>query len=68
MKKAWEFLNGNKTIICMTTATVLQQCINSGILNDSKGLSFAIGISLTLGTGSLGHHIKKGYFKRSKGH
>jgi len=67
MKKAWEFLNGNKTIIFMTTATVLQQAIQYGIINDSKPLSFAIGLSITLGTGSLGHHIKKGYFTSKKG-
>ena len=68
MKKAWEFLNGNKTIICMTTATVLQQAVQYGLINESNGVNFAIGLSITLGTGSLGHHLKKGYFTRKKGH
>lgn len=66
LKKTWDYLNGNKTIICMTTATILQQAINAGILSDSKALSFAIGVSITLGTGSLAHHVKKGYFRANK--
>ena len=67
MKNVWKFLNGNKTIICMTTATVLQQAVSYGIINGSKELSFVIGVSMVLGGGSLGHHIKKGYFRKSKG-
>ena len=67
MKKAWDFINGNKTIIFMTSATVLQQAMQYGIINESKGLNFAIGLSLTLGGGSLFHHYKKGYFTTKKG-
>ena len=67
MKKIWNFLDGNKTIICLSTATILQQAINTGILSDSKGFQFTIGITLALGGGALGHHIKKGYFTTKKG-
>lgn len=66
MKKTWEFLNGHKTVIFMTTATVLQQAMISGLINESKGLNFAIGMTLTLGGGSLAHHLKKGYNKLKK--
>ena len=67
MKKVWNFLNGNKTIICLTSATILQQAVNYNLINDSNGIQFAIGLSLTLGGGALGHHIKKGYFTTRKG-
>ena len=67
LKKIWNFVDGNKTIICMSTATILQQAVNSGILNDSKGINFAIGLTITLGGGSLYHHVKKGYFSTKKG-
>lgn len=66
MKKIWNFLDGNKTIICLGTATILQEAIRAGILHDSKGLSFTIGISLALGGGALAHHVKKGYFSTKK--
>ena len=67
MKRVWEFLNGNKTIICMTASTMLQQAVKYDIVPESKGISFAIGITMTLGGGSLFHHAKKGYFTRKKG-
>ena len=68
MKKIWKYLNGNKTIICMTCATILQQAIQYNVLSDSNGINFAINILLLLGGGSLAHHVKKGYFGQNKGH
>jgi hypothetical protein len=67
LQNTWNWLNGNKTIICMTAATVLQQAMKYEIVPDSKGWNFAIGLFITIGTGSLGHHIKKGYFTKNKG-
>ena len=60
MKNIWNYLNGNKTIICMTSAAILQQAIQYDILSDSKLLKFVIGILILFGTGSLTHHVKKG--------
>jgi hypothetical protein len=67
LKNIWDWADGNKTIICMSTATLLQQAVKYDLLPDSKGLNFLIGIAITFGTGSLGHHIKKGYFSKNKG-
>lgn len=67
LKNFWNIIEGNKTIICMTTATVLQQAIKYDIINDSKGLQFAIGLSITFGGGSLWWHAKKGFFSKNKG-
>jgi hypothetical protein len=67
MKKTWDWLNGNKTIIFNTSASVLQQMVLSDIVPGSKGVKFTIGVLFVLGGGSLVHHIKKGYFSRKKG-
>jgi len=58
-KKAWDYIDGHKTIIFMTASTVLQQMQNYEIIPDKKGWNFAIGLTMTLGGGSLAHHIKK---------
>lgn len=67
MKKLWNILNGNKTIICSGTAALIQEGIRQGVIHDSKGLQFAISIILILGGGALIHHAKKGYFNSNKG-
>lgn len=67
MKKMWASLNGNKTIICMTMATILEKAIEYDILNESKLYSFIISLLYALGVGAFGHHVKKGYLKRNKG-
>ena len=67
MKKIWSFLNGNKTIICLGTATVLQEAIKYNVIHDSNGIQFTINIALILGGGALGHHIQKGYLSTKKG-
>jgi len=66
MKKTWQFLNGNKTIICLGAATILQEAVKYGVIGDSKSIQFSISICLILGGGALGHHIKKGYFSTKK--
>ena len=65
--KFWKYLDGNKTIICMTSASILQMAVQNDILNDSNGLKFIINVLMLLGGGSLIHHAKKGYFKQNKG-
>jgi len=67
MKKLFKILNGNKTIICLTISTVLEQAIKYEVLNNNKYIQFTIGILVLLGGGSLMHHAKKGYFKQNKG-
>lgn len=67
MKKIWDLLNGNKTIIFNTTAGLLQYAVANQLLADSSGIKWTIGVLFTLGGGSLIHHAKKGYFKRNKG-
>jgi hypothetical protein len=66
-KQIWKFLDGNKSIICLGTATVLQQAIKYDLINDSKMIQFTIGLTLVLGGGSIWHHAKKGYFSGKKG-
>jgi len=67
MKKAWQFLNGNKTIICFTAVTALEQAARVGWIDgNSSGVRFSIGICIALGGLSLGHHAKKGYFTTKK--
>jgi len=67
MKKILSILNGNKTIICLTLATVLQKAIEFDIINNSNYMQFTLNLLLLLGSGSLLHHAKKGYFKQNKG-
>lgn len=64
LKQLWDYLNGHKTVIFMTAATVMQQAVNYGIINDTKGVNFAIALTVTLGGGSLAHHVKKGLKKK----
>jgi hypothetical protein len=68
MKKTWDWLNGNKTIIFNTSAALLQQMVLSDIVTETKGVKFTIGVLFVFGGGSLAHHIKKGFFSRKKGH
>lgn len=67
MKTFWKYIDGNKTIICFGVATLLQQALKYDIIKDSNVLQFIIGTFLLLGGGSLGHHVKKGYFSTKKG-
>jgi len=63
VNKLWNYLDGHKTVIFMTAATIMQQAVNYDVINDSKGVNFVIGLTLTLGGGSLAHHVKKGLKK-----
>jgi hypothetical protein len=67
MKRIWNFLNGNKTIIFLGAYTALTEAVKAGILNDSSGVKFTIGMFLALGGGAAVHHAKKGYFSVKKG-
>jgi len=64
LKQLWDYLNGHKTIIFTTAVIVMQQAVKYDILEDSKGVNFAIGLTMTLGGGSLAHHVKKGLKKK----
>jgi len=63
VKKIWQMLNGNKTIIA---STLLLIAANVPIPEPYR--SIIIGILSLLGTGSLAHHVQKGYFRTDKGH
>lgn len=65
--KLFKILNGNKTIVCLSLATILQQAIEYDIINNSNYIQFTLKVLLLLGGGSLMHHAKKGYFKQNKG-
>lgn len=64
-KKIWNYIDGHKTVIFMTTASVLQQMQHYEIIPDKKGWNFAIGLIVVLGGGSLGHRVKKKFKKKS---
>lgn len=64
LKQFWDYINGHKTIIFLTAATVMREAVNYDLVNDSKGVSFAIVITTVLGGGSLVHHVKKGLKKK----
>ena len=67
LKKAWKWLDGNKTIICWGTSVALQEAVRTGLIDNSKGIQWIIGVTVVLGGGALGHHISKGYFTTKKG-
>ena len=63
LKKAWKFLNGNKTIIC----SFVWLLVSKGLIPISPEWSEVLEYVLMSATGgSLVHHIKKGYLKADK--
>jgi hypothetical protein len=63
----WNFLNGNKTIICFGITTMLQEAVEIGLIDDTKLIQWIVRVLLILGGGALTHHISKGYFNQGKG-
>jgi hypothetical protein len=60
----WNYLNGNKTIIC----TFIWILISKDIIHVTPEWQSVIEWILgTLTGGSFVHHIKKGYLQKSKG-
>ena len=62
LKKIWQMLNGNKTVIC---SMLLLIATNVPIPEPYK--TIIVGLLSLLGTGSLAHHISKGYLRTDKG-
>lgn len=64
MKKIWNFLNGNKTIICAFVWLLLSK----GLIPISPEWQSVIEWVLMAATGgSLAHHVQKGYLTAEKG-
>jgi len=62
LKRIWQILNGNKTII---SSTLLLIATNVPIPEPYK--TIIVGILTLLAGGSLAHHVQKGYFTSDKG-
>lgn len=67
MKSLIKIINGNKTIICLSVYSIMEQAIKFDVLRPNKYIQFTMAVLLLLGGGSLMHHAKKGYFKQNKG-
>ena len=66
LRKIWDWLDGNKTIICSVIVAVLSQNYIKQFVE--PGLhEFLLWLFIALGTGALFHHIKKGYLSTDKG-
>lgn len=62
----WEWLNGNKTIICTVIFGFISQFgVEVGI--PANVVEYILWIAGILGFGSFGHHIQKGYLTTQKG-
>jgi hypothetical protein len=66
MKKLWQFLNGNKTIICLFLLSLISQPFITGHL-DPSFLEYLKWILTALSGGSLFDHLRKGYFSTAVG-
>jgi len=64
----WLRLNGNKTAICSFIASMLGGGMEMGLLPEKTWIKWIMLLFITLGGASFGHHIKKGYFSKDKGH
>lgn len=67
MKKIWDYLAGNKTIICLFIVSVLSQPYIQGLINNAKLVEFLIWAFGALAAGSFVDHVRKGYFSSGKG-
>ena len=63
LKKIWQMLNGNKTIIA---SMLLLVATNVPIPEPYR--SIIIGILTLLTGGAAAHHVAKGYLRTDKGH
>lgn len=64
LTKIWNYLNGNKTIIC----AFIWLLVSKDIINLSPEWESVLEwILITLTGGSFAHHVKKGYLKKEKG-
>jgi len=63
MKNIWNWLNGNKTIICTFIVALLSQSFIAEMFKNAELLTFLIWLFSGLAAGSFIHHVKKGSFK-----
>jgi len=66
MKKLFEKLNGNKSIICLTLSTVLAKMIEFNLLEKSNVTDFINWGLIALATGAIAHHVQKAVKPRPK--
>lgn len=66
MKKVWEWLNGNKTIICAVLLSLISQPFIAEHIQPEL-LEWIKWILTGLGAGSLADHIRKGFFSKYVG-
>ena len=67
MKKIWDYINGNKTIICLFIVAVISQPFIQGFINNPALVEFLTWLFGALATGSFAHHVAKGYLGDEKG-
>lgn len=62
----WAWLDNNKSIICFAIPALLQKAIDMELLQNNKIIEFITWAFLSLSTGALYHHYKKGHFSSRK--
>lgn len=65
MKKLWNWIDGNKTIICAIVIIFLQSALGAMYI-PAEWLEFLLLVFQGAGLGSLGHHIAKAVKKKKK--
>lgn len=63
----WNYLNGNKTIICLFIVAVLSQPFIQGLIGMPDLVEFLTWLFGALAAGSFTHHVTKGYLAEDKG-
>jgi hypothetical protein len=66
LKKIWDWINGNKTIIGSLLLAASGQW-GSQVIPNQNLLTLINGVIVLLTGASLVHHVKKGYFTTKKG-
>ena len=67
LKRLWDRLNGNKTIISSTLVAIIQSLINYGLLQETDFIRWLLYILGAVAVGSLGHHLTKKPFSENYG-
>jgi len=67
MKTLWNYLAGNKTIICLFVVSVLSQPYIQGLINSPNLVEFMTWLFGALAAGSFVDHVRKGYLTANKG-
>ena len=66
LKSAWQVLDGNKSIICLSIFSILGLDGAKEVF-DPEWVEFLREVFKWLSAGSIGDHMRKGFLKKNKG-